>query len=109
MKRLSQVKDFKRLSIDGEIGDDNHGCFSKGNLFVIASNDLGWDHVSVSLRNRCPTWEEMEQVKREFFLPDEMAMQFHVPTNKHINIHKYCLHLWRPHEQDIPLPPKFMV
>ena len=44
-----------------------------------------WDHVSVSLADRCPTWDEMEYVKRLFFKADETAFQLHVPGRAHIN------------------------
>lgn len=78
-------------------------------LRVIASNDDGWDHVSVSLRDRTPTWDEMEYIKHLFFRPDETAMQLHVPGSDHVNNHPYCLHLWRPHGVAIPRPPADMV
>lgn len=65
-------------------------------LRVIVSAGQGWDHVSVSLPNRCPTWEEMDFVKNLFFKEDEVAMQLHVNGKTKINLHPYCLHLWRP-------------
>lgn len=74
-------------------------------LRVLASNGDGWDHVSVSLGTRCPTWEEMDYVKRLFFKPDETVMQLHVPAGDNVNNHPYCLHLWRPHKGEIPRPP----
>lgn len=89
------------------------GCFRlrtpTGTMNVIASWAEGWDHVSVSRPNRCPTWDEMDFVKRCFFKPDETVMQLHVPEADHINHHPYCLHLWRPHGPDIPRPPSIMV
>jgi hypothetical protein len=81
----------------------------KRRLRVIASNGEGWDHVSVSLANRCPRWSEMEYVKRLFFHDHETAMQLHVPPADHISDHPYCLHLWRPHGTEIPRPPAIMV
>lgn len=78
-------------------------------LRVIASAGGGWDHVSVSLSDRCPTWDEMEHVKRLFFKATEAAMQLHVPPSQHVNIHPFCLHLWRPHDGVIPMPPADMV
>lgn len=81
----------------------------KRHLRVIATNGKGWDHVSVSLANRCPRWSEMEHVKRLFFRDDETAMQLHVPSDDHISYHPYCLHLWRPHGAEIPRPPAIMV
>jgi hypothetical protein len=79
-------------------------------LVVIASTGLGWDHVSVSRRNRCPNWAEMEQVKRLFFRDDETAMQLHVPPSDHVNLAPTCLHLWRPNDgREIPRPPRELV
>jgi hypothetical protein len=78
-------------------------------LQVLATAGLGWDHVSVSLPFRCPTWDEMERVKRLFFRDDETAMQLHVPPADHVNHHPYCLHLWRPLRGAIPRPPAALV
>lgn len=84
-------------------------------LRVIASAGCdqpeGWrfDHVSVSLSNRCPTWDEMDFIKRLFFHPEEVAYQLHVAAAEHISAHPYCLHLWRCCDQPIPLPPAEMV
>jgi hypothetical protein len=94
---------------------DVYGCFKlegpRGvELRVIAAADEGWDHVSVTAAlPRCPDWSEMEFVKRTFFAPDETAMQLHVATHNHISHHDFCLHLWRPHAQPIPLPPASFV
>lgn len=68
-----------------------------------------WDHLSASTATRCPTWEELEFLKRLFFKPDECAMQLHVPPRDHINNHPYCLHIWRPLNFEIPRPPSIMV
>ena len=78
-------------------------------LCVIASIGMGWEHVSVSLPTRCPTWEEMDFIKRMFFKPNEVVMQLHVADSSHINNHPNCLHMWRPVEGEIPLPPDFTV
>lgn len=76
---------------------------------VIASDWLGWDHVSVSLPDRCPTWEEMCRVKDLFWDAEDAVMQLHPPRSDWVNNHPYCLHLWCPHEARIPLPPAVMV
>ena len=78
-------------------------------LQVVVSDGMGWEHVSVSLPNRCPTWEEMDHIKRLFWLDDETVMQLHVSRERHVNCHPFCLHLWRPTNQKIPLPLKIMV
>lgn len=78
-------------------------------LMIIATSGDGWDHVSVSTRRRCPNWQEMEFVKRRFFRDDATVMQLHVPPSDHVNIHPYCLHLWRPQHAEIPRPPARLV
>ena len=80
-------------------------------LCVIASMGGGWDHISVSTKDRCPTWDEMEFIARLFFNPDEVAMQLHLPVADHINMHPFVLHWWRPQKKlrRIPLPPKKFV
>jgi hypothetical protein len=81
-----------------------------GHPDLVADEPGRWDHVSVSRGDRCPTWDEMEYVKRLFFKRDETAMQLHVPPTDHVNNHPYCLHLWRPlPPRVIPRPPSIMV
>jgi hypothetical protein len=110
MKPFSEIAKYAAFHpMYGKPDPAEGGCFLLGKLHIIASWGGGWDHVSVSLHDRCPTWDEMERVKRAFFLDGETAMQLHVPVKDHINVHPYCLHLWRPHEGSIPLPPKWMV
>lgn len=78
-------------------------------LSVIASDGLDWDHVSVSMPDRCPSWEQMCFIKDLFFDPEEAVMQLHPPKSDHVNHHKFCLHLWRPQVKRIPLPPSILV
>lgn len=100
-------------------GDDSCGAFeirSKTSgmmLRILASSDGGWEHVSISLPNRCPNWPEMEQVRRLFFKDDECVMQIHAPIADYVDGvkqgHPYCLHLWRPTRETISLPPRVML
>ena len=112
---LYRRSDSDVLRLYGTAGDDYGGlfqipsCIDKAPMIVIASNDAGWDHVSVSRKNRCPNWAELDQVYRLFFRDGEHAMQLHLPADQHISVHPYTLHLWRPHDQSIPLPPKEFV
>lgn len=93
----------------------NNGAFRvpgiPGNqtLSVIASDQLGWEHVSVSRPDRCPTWEEMCMVKGLFWSADACVMQLHPPKKDWVNNHNFCLHLWRPTGAAIPRPPSLMV
>jgi hypothetical protein len=97
---------------ESPVGTPN-GVFAarrKGDIIrMIASDGEGWEHVSVSLANRCPTWAEMCFVKDLFWLPTECVMQLHPPEADHVNNHPFCLHLWRPVAADIPRPPALFV
>lgn len=97
--------------------DGNNGVFvvpykpSKLKLFCIASDGLGWDHVSVSPigSDRCPTWEEMCYIKDLFWSKDDCVLQYHPTEDDYVNVHPYCLHLWKPQDVPVPRPPKLMV
>lgn len=103
MRTMSEIKKNGRVRV---LDSDHSGvAFQTGSLRVIASNGGGWDHVSVSMEHRIPTWSEMEFVREICFFEDETAMQLSVPRDQHKNIHPNCLHLWRPQEATIPLPP----
>jgi hypothetical protein len=120
MRNLNELDQYRMRAADtyqvfGHPGDENSGAFRMAScmdgsiLVIIASNDAGWDHVSVSRKNRAPNWFEMEQVKKAFFAEDEVAWQYHVPVKDHINIHPNVLHIWRKHDFAMPMPPKIFV
>jgi hypothetical protein len=48
-------------------------------------------------------------VKNLFWGEDVSVMQLHPPKSEYVNNHKYCLHLWRPVNAEIPLPDSMMV
>lgn len=60
---------------------------------VEEDNEL-WIHVSLSHRNRLPTYEEMKVVKSIFIGNEQDAIQIFPRLSNHVNIHPYCLHLW---------------
>ena len=115
LNRYRETRPEKLQIFYGWAGDHTCGAFyipsmiDKQPLIIIASNGDGWDHVSVSRKNRCPNWAEMEFVFRLFFAEGETAMQLHVPQSDHVNYHPYCLHLWRPHSGLTPRPPSIFV
>jgi hypothetical protein len=80
-------------------------------LWTIVSDgsEDGWEHVSVSLKNRLPNWEEMSFIKNLFWDEEECVLQFHPPKSQYINNHPFCLHLWKHIGHDIELPPSSMV
>ena len=117
MKDLHTLDKYRLKGSNGNMGDSGNGYFkvyvNGRSFFVIASNGGGWDHVSVSYhsqnRKSCPTWDEMCAIKDMFFEEEETVVQYHPPKSEYVNIHPYCLHLWRPNNQDIPRPPKKFV
>jgi hypothetical protein len=116
---MTSRKEFERHRIAGDPEHGVNGAFiipcGRVQLRVIVSDALdwvddglplpAWEHVSVSLPARTPTWEEMDFVKRMFFDHEETVVQFHVPRSRHVNCHPNCLHMWRPVGVEIPLPP----
>ncbi|MNK73056.1 hypothetical protein D3C87_925460 [compost metagenome] len=116
LNNLNAMRDIPAaMKLYGFAGDHECGLFRVSSsvdgatITVIATAGNGWDHVSASREDRCPTWEEMEQVKRLFFKNDETAFQLHVPPSDHISFHHFCLHLWRPLDGKFPVPPSWMV
>lgn len=113
MLRIHQELEIYRCdeSLGYPRGNHSNGAFyipARG-LLIIASNGGDWEHVSVSVKDRCPTWDEMEWVKRTFWQDTDTVMQLHVPVSEHKNHAKTCLHLWRPISQKIPRPTAIMV
>ena len=101
-----------KLASDASFG--NNGAFmvnptKSQELGIIVSDGEGWDHVSVSTQARCPTWQEMCWVKDLFFSSSEVVIQYHSAKRDYVNNHPYCLHLWKPHGLEIPIPPASMV
>lgn len=92
----------------------NNGAFLFKHLgrkfYVIASDGLGWEHVSVSVvdKNRCPTWEQMCYVKDLFWDPEDIVLQIHPPKSVYVNTPEFTLHLWRNPNQEFQLPFKDM-
>lgn len=98
----------------------NNGAFSiklpTVKLFAIASDGMGWEHVSVTIdgRHSCtghtiPTWYHMCVIKSLFWDEEDAVFQFHPPKSQYINCHPGCLHLWRPIGVKVPLPPSALV
>lgn len=102
-----RIKEGRMGSTDN-IG--NNGAFRvKSKFNVIASDQGGWEHVSVSMQHRCPNWKEMCQIKSLFWDDEDVVIQYHPAKADYVNIHPHCLHLWRPIDQTIPTPPSIMI
>lgn len=88
----------------------NNGAFIFPNgIRCIVSDGAEWEHVSASLADRIPTWEEMCWVKDTFWSPEDCVVQYHPPKADYVNCHTYTLHLWRPTVAVLPRPPSILV
>lgn len=79
----------------------------------IASDGLGWQHVSVSRPYNphfVPSWEMMCKIKELFWEDEDWVVQFHPAKSEHVNFHPGCLHLWRCTDgRQMPTPLSIMV
>lgn len=104
------------------VRDGNNGVFiivtnHNTQLYCIASDGLGWEHVSVTVRVgkkskavlRMPKWTEMCHIKRLFWAPEDTVLQYHPPESVYVDCHPTCLHLWRPIGVEVPVPHPLLV
>lgn len=85
---------------------------TKCELKIIVGDDrlFPWEHVSVSLEKRTPSWKELTWVKDQFFEDDECCVQYFPPKADYVNVHENVLHIWRATGLvQIPMPPKACV
>lgn len=111
MKDFEAIKDDRRFQeiTHGTDGGAGYVSIRGKNIYCIYSNGGGWDHVSASTINRCPTWDEMCVIKDIFFDEDECCIEYHPAKADYVNVHDYCLHIWKPQNVELPKPPKIFV
>lgn len=116
MKSIEEIKQNKYIQIVQE-GRDGFGGIvydkkTRTKLNFILSWGAGWEHCSVSITDRykrCPSWEQMCFIKDSFWNDDECCVEYHPAKKDYVNNHEYCLHIWKPIDQEIPTPPSLMV
>lgn len=62
-----------------------------------------WLHVSISRPDQMPSYEDLVLAKEGLIGAYREAYQVFAGREKHVNIHKFCLHLWSPLRHS-PLP-----
>ncbi len=102
---------YRRLVgiLSSNITYGNNGVFEIEGILCIASDGGGWEHVSVALPKRTPTWEEMCFIKDIFWEKEQTVVQFHPKESEYVNNHPYVLHLWKKSGEAFALPPKQMI
>jgi hypothetical protein len=103
---------FRVLASDARYG--NNGAFAvklkhHQTVHVIASDELGWEHVSVSRKDRLPTWDELRQVKNIFWDDEDCVVLYFPKLSEYANDHPFCMHLWRPTDVELPRPNMLLV
>lgn len=59
-----------------------------------------WLHLSLSHRGRMPHWSEIVEAKEAFLGAEARALQVFPARSEWVNIHPFCLHLWRCLDDD---------
>ena len=77
--------------------DGLHVLFSVSDLH---GDGKAWIHVSCAFSNHLPSYNDLCEVKSVFIGNDRQAIQVFPKKERHINIHKYALHLWAAIEGD---------
>lgn len=116
---MFKVPNNHRLRIHKTMGSDdsygNNGVFiipfMGQSINCIASDQEGWEHVSVTLDGgkETPSWEIMCAVKDWFWDGEDSVIQYHPPKSLYVNQHPHCLHLWRPIDVEMPLPDRKLI
>lgn len=78
----------------------------RGLRVILTGNVHGgkrWMHLSTSRASRVPDYDDLCGVKSLFLGDEALAVSLFVPRSRHINIHPYCLHMWRCLDGD-PVP-----
>ena len=114
MKTIEEIKKLPNLLIVNTSADGGMGeLFRAGKRYgtVIWSDGGGWEHVSICpfKRSHTPTWDEMCSFKDMFFNENEVVVQYHPAKSEYVNNMPNCLHLWRPLNEKMPVPPSIMV
>jgi hypothetical protein len=107
-----RVRTHPILGSDDSYGNNGFFIFNfQGyEVRVQASDGMGWEHCSVSInRQRTPTWETMCKVKDLFWDKEDSVIQYHPPESKYVNMHQFCLHLWRSTEFEITVPDTILL
>ena len=108
--RRSSLRRGSILASDDSAGNNGAFVVPPGNksreLYCIASDGSGWEHVSVTVKGQkhLPSYKEMCFIKNLFWEEEATVIQFHQRKSEKVNWHPRCLHLWRPCGGKIPRP-----
>lgn len=116
MKNIEEIEKTPRLMITGRGKGDTvafGGYYmdieSDKKLNFIFSVQMGWEHLSVSMPNKTPSWEQMCRMKDIFWGEEECCVQYHPKKSEYVNCHPHCLHIWKRNDGEYLTPPSLLV
>lgn len=114
MKTIDEIRKTRNLFIEAETDNAGMGGYyydviSGKNLSFIFSYQMGWEHLSVSMPSKTPSWDQMCRMKDIFWNKDEACVEYHPKEEDYVNMHPHCLHIWKPTEEYLPTPPHILV
>lgn len=72
------------------------GVFRLGKCTVIVSKDAGLWHLSISRKDKLPSYDELKTARYQFMPDIKYVVQIFPPKQDFVNEHPFCLHLWQP-------------
>lgn len=78
------------------VAETTEGNFKLNGCNVIVSKDAGLWHLSISRKNRLPSYDDLKEARYRFMPDIEYVVQIFPPKKDFVNLHEYCLHLWEP-------------
>ena len=72
----------------------NCRVFKKGENKILVSIDDGLWHLSISHKDRYPTWDEIKSAREEHLPMDKTFAMYFPPSEEYVNLHQNCFHLW---------------
>lgn len=102
MRQIDEILKTRNLQIKAidrnmpMLGGSYYDSISGKWLNFMFSIQMGWEHLSVSMPSKTPSWDQMCVMKEIFFEDEEECFEYHPKKSDYVNIHPHCLHIWRP-------------
>lgn len=106
MKPIDEILKIRNLQIKAidrdmpMLGGSYYDSISGKWLNFMFSIQMGWEHLSVSMPSKTPSWDQMCIMKEIFFDDEEECFEYHPKKSEYVNIHPHCLHIWRPRVEE---------
>ncbi|MBO7615011.1 MAG: hypothetical protein J6T15_04885 [Bacilli bacterium] len=106
MRNLDEILKTRNLKIKAiernmpMVGGSYYDTISGKWLNFMFSVQMGWEHLSVSMPSKTPSWDQMCVMKDIFFEEEEECFEYHPKKSEYVNMHPHCLHIWRPRVED---------